>query len=141
MGGNEMCDVRYCVWVVWNLVASVCPHSVYCYYYYYFLALPSKKSLASLIFVAKYGEPPRSGWFNNMILRCASFTLALVTADSLNIAVCLQTRSGIIRQYSVTNLKPRIKAASRLFILGSNPPLWNLDNRGGLGALGIFCHS
>ena len=38
---------------------------------------PCKISLASLIFVATKGEPPRSGWLSIMILRCASLICCL----------------------------------------------------------------
>jgi hypothetical protein len=45
---------------------------------YYFFTLVSKNSFASLIFKAKKGEPPRSGWLSNMIRLCASLIFCLV---------------------------------------------------------------
>lgn len=62
----------------------------------------SSKSFASLILLAMYGLPPRSGWFANMILRWASFSLFLVTCDSF---------------------KPKISLASFRSILAWNPPI------------------
>lgn len=45
----------------------------------------SNSSFASLTFVAKYGLPPRSGWFSSIIVRCALRTLSLVMLRSLPI--------------------------------------------------------
>lgn len=50
------------------------------------LAFPSdlsSRSLASLILLAIYGEPPRSGWFASMICRCASLSCFLSCGPSL----------------------------------------------------------
>jgi hypothetical protein len=44
----------------------------------------SKTRLASLIFKAKYGEPPRSGWFANMTLLYRSANLLRDIFLSLN---------------------------------------------------------
>ncbi|KAH3667423.1 hypothetical protein OGAPHI_003072 [Ogataea philodendri] len=66
------------------------------------IPLFSKKSLASLILVARNGDPPLSGWFSSMILLWFSFNLAL---DKV-----LSFRSSILK-------------ASLAFIFGSNPPL------------------
>ena len=87
---------------------------------YFPLLLDSSKSFASFIFAAKYGEPPEkeiemkstisnnlnadwplSGWFNDIILLCASFTFNLLAEG----------------------LMPSTRPASLLFILGSKPPL------------------
>lgn len=49
-------------------------------------ALPSNfsnRSLASLILLARYGEPPRSGWLAIMMFLCASFSLARSVGPSL----------------------------------------------------------
>jgi hypothetical protein len=43
----------------------------------------SSRSFASLILLAKYGEPPRSGWFASMICRCASLSLLAIVGPSL----------------------------------------------------------
>ena len=43
----------------------------------------SKTLLASFIFKAKYGEPPRSGWFANITLLYLSASFALERARSL----------------------------------------------------------
>lgn len=43
----------------------------------------SSSSFASLTFVAKYGLPPRSGWFNSISVRCALRTLSLERDRSL----------------------------------------------------------
>lgn len=45
----------------------------------------SSKSFASLILLARYGDPPRSGWFAIMICRWASFSLFRSCALSLKI--------------------------------------------------------
>ena len=43
---------------------------------------------ASLIFIAKYGEPPLSGWFSNITFRYRSANFLLVNAWALTLA-CL----------------------------------------------------
>jgi hypothetical protein len=43
--------------------------------------VPLSTSAASLILVAMYGEPPRSGWFSSMTVRCAFLTSALLLAS------------------------------------------------------------
>lgn len=44
----------------------------------------SSRSFASLILLAIYGEPPRSGWFASMICLCASLSRVLNSGPSLN---------------------------------------------------------
>lgn len=62
----------------------------------------SRNSLASFIFVARYGLPPRSGWLRSINDRCRFLINSLFTP-----------RSEV----------PRINAASLRFICFSNPPL------------------
>lgn len=61
----------------------------------------SNRSFASLILLARYGEPPRSGWFASMICRWASFSLLRSIGPSLS---------------------PRMAIASFLSIFARNPP-------------------
>ena len=52
----------------------------------YYRAFPSNlsnKSFASFILLARYGEPPRSGWFASMICLCASFSFTRNWGESL----------------------------------------------------------
>lgn len=44
----------------------------------------SSSSFASLTFVAKYGLPPRSGWFKSISVRCALRTLSFEMDRSLH---------------------------------------------------------
>jgi len=48
----------------------------------------SKNSFASLIFVAKYGLPPRSGWFSNISCRCFFRIISFVMPRSLQERIC-----------------------------------------------------
>jgi hypothetical protein len=43
----------------------------------------SRNSLASLIFVARYGLPPQSGWFRSISCLCFLRTISFVTPRSL----------------------------------------------------------
>lgn len=52
------------------------------------LAPFSKNSFASLIFVARYGLPPRSGWFNSISCRCFLRIISFVMPRSLLRACC-----------------------------------------------------
>src|SRR4051812_41372785 len=84
----------------------------------------SKNSFASFTLVAKYGLPPRSGWFSSISVRCALRILSLVMARSLSPT----SASGIAEEHEVgmeigTYLRDNIRDASRLFIRGSKPPL------------------
>lgn len=69
----------------------------------------SNNSLASLTLVAKYGLPPRSGWFNNINFLWFFLILSLAACGLPN----------------VLSLSSRINAASFLVIFCSNPPLQN----------------
>lgn len=54
----------------------------------------SSKSLASLIFAANRGDPPRSGWFRAIILLCASYKVKQICskfAISLFLFLCHDT--------------------------------------------------
>lgn len=70
-----------------NAVAPTMPHC--CTYYHNAAACSrcyeffSKNSFASLTLVAKYGLPPRSGWFNSMRVRCAFRIFSFDRARSL----------------------------------------------------------
>ena len=44
----------------------------------------SNISFASLIFVARYGLPPRSGWLRSIICRCFLRSMSFVTPRSLS---------------------------------------------------------
>ena len=95
----------------------------------------SINSFASLIFVAKYGLPPRSGWFSSIICRCFLRIISRVAPRSLyqnspvsivsicpkhtRQPLCCNSWEGEGKTYEVS----RINAASRLVICFSNPPL------------------
>lgn len=96
----------------------------------------SINSFASLILVAKYGLPPRSGWFSSIICRCFLRIISRVAPRSLyqknspvsivficpnhtRQPLCCNSWEGEGKTYEVS----RINAASRLVICFSNPPL------------------
>lgn len=85
----------------------------------------SRNSLASLIFVAKYGLPPRSGWLSSMSWRCFLVTLSLVNRRSLSMG---KEIVRLVKLYIIKLVQPgktyessRIKEASRRFMRGSKP--------------------
>lgn len=49
----------------------------------------SKNSFASLIFVARYGEPPLSGWLSSIICLCFRLMISFVSPRSLSVTVSL----------------------------------------------------
>lgn len=69
-------------WGMWPFVAFVAVYS----YSLAHVAL-SSNSFASLTFVAKYGLPPRSGWFKSISVRCALRTLSFEMDRSLSFAL------------------------------------------------------
>lgn len=85
----------------------------------------SSKSFASLIFDDKYGEPPLSGWFASMTLRCASLILFFVRSLSLLcthkvriVSICF-----CMFHFMQAYLRPSIWLASRLSIRAWKPPM------------------
>lgn len=48
--------------------------------YFYHLPFPSRRSFASLIFAAKYGEPPEK-WYTNIIYAVVKISITYVTAS------------------------------------------------------------
>ena len=82
----------------------------------------SNKSFASLILLAMYGEPPRSGWFANMMCLCASFNLFRSVGPSLRSYVNNKNRLLRIMRRLPTHLSPRIATASLRSILALKPP-------------------
>ena len=56
-----------------------------CFKYRYYQLVLSNSSFASLIFVAKYGLPPRSGWLRSISCRWFLRTFSLVSVRSLRI--------------------------------------------------------
>ena len=82
----------------------------------------SNKSFASLILLARYGAPPRSGWLASMICLWASLIFIFRTGPSLKYTQSLKTQNSqeIERE---THLRPRMERASFLSILALKPPL------------------
>ena len=82
----------------------------------------SSRSLASFILLARYGDPPRSGWFASMICRCASLSCFFSAPPSLHARPCKQKSNPHPKQYE-THLRPRIARASFRSIFALKPPL------------------
>ena len=84
----------------------------------------SSTLLASFIFSARYGEPPRSGWFANITV------LYLSASFCLEIFRSLLSMSAAARDY----LMATISAASLRVIFASKPPFGrDLNPRGAFG--------
>ena len=99
----------------------------------------SRNSFASLIFVARYGLPPRSGWLSSISCLWFFRTLSLVRVRSLESkgtfvskiweSLCIYTYASYRRVFQMwccalrTYESWRMRDASRRFIRGSNPPL------------------
>ena len=82
----------------------------------------SNKSLASLILLARYGEPPRSGWLASMICLWASLIFTFKAGPSLKYREGTKIHH-VQRIERETHLRPRIERASFLSILALKPPL------------------
>ena len=85
----------------------------------------SSSSFASLILLARYGLPPRSGWLLSISCRWFFLTFAFVRPFSLFFPPLSALQSSSHHQDAGGNtyLNERINTASRLFILDSKPPL------------------
>jgi hypothetical protein len=90
------------------------------------LAKGSRIRFASLIFNARYGEPPRSGWFANMTVLYLSASFCLEISRSLASTTLYKGYGYFIATMS---------AASCLVIFSSKPPLGRDFNP--CGTLGI----
>lgn len=80
-------------------------------------------SLASLIFVAKYGLPPRSGWLSSIICRCFLRIISFVMPRSLDEYQHQHWDASSVPWNIPAYGISKTNAASRLFIVFSNPPL------------------
>jgi hypothetical protein len=79
-------------------------------------------SFASLILLARYGAPPRSGWLASIICLWASLIFVFRTAPSLKRAQSIKIRHSYEIERE-THLRPRMARASFLSILALKPPL------------------
>jgi hypothetical protein len=79
-------------------------------------------SFASLILLARYGAPPRSGWLASIICLWASLIFVFRTAPSLKRARSIKIRHSYEIERE-THLRPRMARASFLSILALKPPL------------------
>lgn len=75
----------------------------------------SNSSFASLIFVARYGLPPRSGWFSNIICRCFFLIISFVRPRSLH-----ATRSVLNPCRSLEVVLRTKSPESKLLLFGSS---------------------
>ena len=88
----------------------------------YRFSVLSNKSFASLILLARYGAPPRSGWLASIICLCASLIFILRAGPSLKRSKSSKPghSQNIERE---THLIPRMERASFRSILALKPPL------------------